>query len=61
MLSKKVSKDIVLEVFVLTIVEENIDNSLLPFSIAIVGAYNSRNILVKKEVIKSNLLSLQLY
>jgi hypothetical protein len=57
-LSRKVSEDAVLEVLILTAAEENVDNSLLPLSAAVAGAYNSRNVLVKEEVIKSNLLSL---
>ena len=58
MLSRKVSKDTVLEVLILTTVEENVDNSLSPLSTAVAGACNGGNVLVKEEVIKSNLLSL---
>ena len=60
-MSRKVSEDAVLEVLVLATAEEDVGNSLLPLSIAAAGAYNSRNVLVKEEVIKSNLLSLQLH
>jgi hypothetical protein len=37
-LSRKVSKDVVLEVLILTAVEDNVGNSLSPLSIAVTRA-----------------------
>ena len=59
--SRKVSKDTVLEVLVLTAAEDNVYDSLSPLSTATARARYIQDVLIKEEVVKSNLLSLQLH
>jgi hypothetical protein len=59
--SRKVGKDAVPEVLVLAAAEEDVGDSLLPLSAAAAGACNSKNVSIEEEVVKTNLLSLQLY
>jgi hypothetical protein len=60
-LSRKVGEDVVPEVLVLAAAEDDVGNGLSPLSTAATGAGYVWDVLIKEEVVKSNLLSLQLY
>lgn len=61
MLSRKVGEDALLEVLVLAAAEDDVGDGLSPLSTAAARASNVQNVLIKEKVVKSNLLSLQLY